>query len=240
MNLSESTDLSRRGFIGRAAFGALSAAALLGSLPGCNIIAPAHFIISGPPKRDAMFELEKRKTVVFVDDRQSQIPLRAAQIRRIISRSMTTKLMDNIKSLEGEMIDGGDAISLARNVDRRGELLPVGEIGKTVGADIIVYVEIQAFVLTTDGVTPRPTAVAGVRVLDVVNRKRLFPADDSTSQSWRVTSELEPFSPEAASSEAGQLKIYQALAEKLSDDLAKLFYRHVVRELGDNLDPPKR
>jgi hypothetical protein len=226
------TIIDRRAFLasGLAAAGGLALAG------GCNIVAPVAAVLAGPPKRDAQFKLPKRKTVVFVDDRQGVIPLRSRQMRREIGRTVTDVLNTKDNLLPGLMIDAGDAIAFADSRDRGDGLLPLGVIGQEVGAEVLIAVRVDIFSLQPAG-TPQPTAQASVWILDITNRTRLFPPPESNQPATVVTASLLIGDGMSQASESQRVQIFFELASQLGREVAKLFYRHEIKPLGERLEP---
>jgi hypothetical protein len=90
------------------------------------------------------------------------------------------------------------------------------------------------FAATPDGYTPMPVAGANVKVIDVVNRLRVFPGAEMP-EGWPVSVKTTPVDPSLYSSRTTRLQIYQMLAAQLGDEVAKVFYKHEIKELGENL-----
>src|SRR5690606_1251211 len=65
--------------------------------------------------------------------------------------------------------------------------MSITEIGQAVGAEIVVYVTMDVFALSTDGVTYEPTAAARVKVLDVTAGQRIFPTGMQEAHPVAVT-----------------------------------------------------
>jgi hypothetical protein len=217
------------------ALGLAVPAVACGLMASCNILAPATYLALGQGKVDAAYDPQDRPTVVFVDDRHNAIPLNATRIRREIADKVSTGLME--QDVVTEVISPRDAMAMARNRDREGQLMSIEAIGEAVGAQQVIYVEMTNFQGSPDGYSPRPTAGCRLKVIDVPNRERLFPGLDS-DQSWypvRVVSP--PISPELYTSNEGRRQIESVLAVLLGDQVAKLFYRHVPDELGTRLNP---
>jgi hypothetical protein len=202
---------------------------------GCNIVAPAYFLLHGPPKTPAAYELEDRPTIVFVDDRNNAIPRNSATLRRSIADHTSEDLMT--REILTTTIRPQDAISLARQSDRFDEVMSIEELGRAVGAEQVIYVQMLAFTETVDGATPRPAAACEVKVIDVVNRYRLFPPDGGDESGFMVQVTMGTLNTEAYQSASSRLQIHQALAIKTGDEVAKLFYDHETTELGGNLTP---
>lgn len=209
----------------------LGAVGALGT--SCNIIGPAAYLTMGQPKREAAYELADRPTVVFVDDRMNAIPINASRLRRAIADKATQDLMD--QEILTTTISPRDAMTLARNSDREGELLSIGEIGQRVGAEQVIYVEMISFRGSPDGFTPRAAGACRVKVIDTVSRTRLFPPPDDEKEYVEVQAVSPPFSMELFQSSQGRAQIEQMLAGLLGDQVGKLFYKHVPDEIGSHL-----
>ncbi len=140
-------------------------------LAGCNIVAPAFYIIHGPEKVPAQHELEKeRPTVVFVDDRANRLPRRT--MRQTIGEAAQASLLSE-KAVE-DVIDTRGALSAA-SVDRAGQALSIVDIGKAVGAEIVIYAVVDGFTMSADGQSYSPEALLRVKVIDVTADKRVWP-----------------------------------------------------------------
>ncbi len=212
---------------------AIAAAALV--LGSCNILVPASYLAFGQPKMEAQYPLLDRPTVVFVDDQSDAIPLNATRVRRTIADKISTELM--ARDLVTNVISSRDAMALARQRDREGRLLAIGDIGDAAGAEQVIYVEIVSFLGSPDGYTPKPTASCRVKVLDVARRTRLFPPADA-ERAWRQVAVVAPaINVEQYRTSSGRRQIQQMLALLTADQVAKLFYRHDHVPVGSRLQP---
>lgn len=209
------------------------AIACTGFLSSCNILGPASFIIDGLPKRDAQYALMDRPTVVFVDDPRNALSDR--NLRRYIGDKVATQLMLN--KIVTVTISSADAMGVARN-DRHGKRMPIEAIGRAVGAEQVLYIEMMSFTLSPDNVTPQPMGVCRIKVIDAINRIRLFPEMDENSQAaaaYPVQVALPRLSTELYRSASGRRKMNEQLANHMADRIAKVFYKHVPNELGSQL-----
>ena len=219
---------SARASLAQAALAALLAAAGIAA-SGCNIAAPALYLIHGPPRTPAAFELPNKPTVVFVDDRRNVLPryeLRAVAGDETAQRLISAKIVDKTFSSR-------ELMNMVRKQDTDKDLTAIDAIGRAAGADQIIYVKIVAWALTPDGYTPRPTAGAEVRVLDCVNRVKIFPVDEESGRYVEASLKLD--NTELYSSTANRRKLEDALATQLGIDVAKLFFDHETNELGSTL-----
>jgi len=212
------------------ALAALAAVAALGA-PGCNIIVPAAYIFEGPPSEDAAFTLPAKRTVVFVDDTQNDLPRTSLRVR--IGDTVVDSLLEN--GLVTEAIASSDAMQVARRRDTDAKKLSISQIGEECGAEIVIYVKIKSFMLTPDGVTPRPLGEAEVKVLDIGSGTRLFPDPNGEAAGYMVQTQLREMNLDSYRSSAGRRQMEDALSIEIGKDVAKVFYRHQKRELGGKL-----
>ena len=207
----------------------MCAAVLL--VAGCNYLLPASYIIEGPPKAPAAFELPSKRTVVIVDDKINRMPRVALRVG--IGDSVGTHLLEN--DVVPETITTRDAVALIRRMDTASKPISIQRICESLGAEQVVYVEIDEFNLSGGREEGGPEAVALVKVLDIANGSRLWP----TAGSEAVQSFLQDINPSLITTSAGRREVEDKLAEKLGEDIAKLFYAHERRELGGRLGVKK-
>lgn len=213
----------------RLATATLVATAALAALTStaCNIVGPAAFIIQGPPKQEAAFILPDRPTVVFVDDRKNVLPRTA--LRTLIGDTAAEELLAT-KTLS-KTISSRDAINLARVQETGRKPLSIDAIGEAVGAELVIYVNIISFGASDENGMPRPTAGAEVRVIDVVNDVRLFPVD--AGNPYYIQAQTDAVSPDVLRTQAGVRQVEDLLAVRLGDQVAKVFYEHERKPLGE-------
>ncbi|MBL8886406.1 MAG: hypothetical protein JNK16_07070 [Phycisphaerales bacterium] len=202
--------------------GALAGA--LASLSGCNIVGPAYYFIHGPEKTPAAFTLDKtRSTVVFVDDQNSVLPRRSL---RMEIAAAATELIQTQKLVD-DVIDSRGAI-VAATRDRESEPMSVVAVGRAVKAQIVVYVAIDAFSLTSGGVAYAPVARVRVKVLDAENDVRLWPPENLPDGApLNVNMHEKPGTRPSSASQVAQAE--NELARETGTAVAELFFEHEAR-----------
>ncbi len=203
------------------------------NLGGCNIIAPLHYVVHGPAKVDAEHQLADVPTVVFVDDRENVV--NPTLFRRVIAEKVSEDLM--VRKVLTRTISPHDAMSLVAQHDTNKEVMPIDAIGRAVGAEQIIYIEMVSFTDRVEPHVPRPMGSCRVRVIDVNNRERLYPAGDVEQPFRAVQVAPREVDPELYRTRATRMRINEVLAEEMGDRIAKLFYKHEARELGGSLNP---
>ncbi|MFO0962829.1 MAG: hypothetical protein U0625_07970 [Phycisphaerales bacterium] len=197
---------------------------------GCNYVTPAMWIAQGPGKKPAEFTLPiDKKTVVFVDDRKNTIN------RLQLRSALADDVGQTIRSLNlvNEVVSGRELIAYVRRNETSSKRVSIEELGRSVGADVVIYIEMTQFTLAPDGATPKPTASALVKVVDVKERTRLFPpAGAGDHDGYEVTAEMDALSLDAYRTSAARRKTEDALEKRLADQITRLFYDHEPKGFG--------
>lgn len=203
------------------------------AVSGCNIVGPAHYLIAGGPKVDPEYVLADVPTLVYIDDRNNVV--NPISLRRVIADRVSGDLMQQ-KAVQ-VTISSQDAMILAAQRERNSQILSIEEIGSAVGARQVIYVEMFQFTDTPDGFTPRPISTCRVKVIDLDQKKRMYPNEDADLPYREVQVMTREVDPALYASRGGRLKVFETLAQQTGDQVAKLFYKHEYRPLGENLNP---
>ena len=199
------------------------AVAVLSMIPACNVLTPIAFAVHGPQKVMPVYTLDKDvKAVVFVDDPSSRVTQR--RLRHSIADRATKELL--AKRVLVDMLDPRGILTAASN-ERYGEQRSISELGKSVGADIVIYAVVTDFTLSTQPGTNIPHALLRVKVIDVASGERLWP----TSEMGHIANIQIPQKPGSAPTSTGaRLELEQKLAQRTGKGLAQLFYKHEIQE----------
>jgi len=195
------------------------AAAALFSAAGCNIVGPAMYLVQGPDKTPAQFTLPQQTTVIFIDDRANILP--RSRLVRQMALSATNELL-KVQQVIPEAIDP-DAINREAVRETRGHLMSIDEIGRKVGAGIVIYAVPRQFSLVDDRGTV-PTCILEVKVVDTESGLRLWPGPREYEY-HRLVVELAYKSP-LRYDEGKADELQQQLATTAGLRLAQLFYPH--------------
>lgn len=201
-----------------------SACALLLAGAGCNIVGPAYYFIHGPEKTPAAFTLDpKRSTVVFVDDQNSILPRRS--LRMEIAAAATETIQSD--KLVEDMIDSRGAI-VAATRDRDSEPMSVVAVGRAVKAQVVIYVIVDAFSLSSGGVAYAPMARIRVKVVDAENDHRLWPDPQLTEGApINVNMHEKPGTRPQSAAQVAQAE--NELAHEVGVTVGELFFEHEAR-----------
>jgi hypothetical protein len=196
--------------------------------PGaCNILGPAYYLAAGPAKTPAMHSLEAgRPTVIFVDDLASILPRRT--LRQSVARSIEKELLAS--GALTRVLDSS-AVQSAALREQTGEPVGVVQLGRSVGAEVVIFVSMDRFGLTPDGQTFQPYAAARVKVVDVTkDRDQMqWPGEaNPTGYPLTVTMPVRRASPPRSAGEFA--KAQDETATAFGREVAKLFYKHLANE----------
>lgn len=196
----------------------------LGTLPACNILGPIFVIAQGPPKVDAIHALDKdRPTVVFVGDRTNILP--RPKLREGIASSAQALLIKDagLKNV----IDTRSAYAVMAR-DREGHVTSLQDMGKSVGADIVVYASIDSFVMEPSNDRYVLRCAMRARVLDVTKESpRVWPEDPD---GYPLFAEYRVSAGSALSTSIEVTEAQNALADQAGKALAQLFYSHLRKQ----------
>lgn len=194
-----------------------------GMLSGCNIVGPAVVLIHGPEKQKAQYTIDPNRTmVIFIDDRANRLPRRT--LRLSIAKAATDIMLK--EGVSKNIID--PAAPLTRISGETSEApMDIVSLGKAVNAQILVYVTIDSFSLSEDGVSFTPTSVMRVKVIDCENEPaRLWPEEAPGKVVTASIPQKQGMSPKSGSDYAKSL---DSLAKETGRVLAEVFYDHVIQ-----------
>jgi hypothetical protein len=214
----------------RMTLGALALSSLA-FVSGCNIVAAAGVLVSGPPKVPAQTTLnEERPTVLLIDDLNTRMP--RSSLRDRIGRSAEEVILDQ------GVIDRGKLISSAsiRRVvagDTNEARTSIVDAGRTVGAEVVVHVSIDGWTMTATPGEVSPMAVVSVKVLDTLKNDRQWPLGEG---SFTTRVELPVRADRAIGSSAERRAVEDALADRIGVTIAKLFYTSERERISEQRD----
>jgi hypothetical protein len=189
---------------------------------GCVAAGFAAQALQGPPKRKALYEPDPRPMVVLVENARQQGS--AGPIRELLTGLLNQALRENKVA---DPIPGYKLHDLRMADAKAFRDMNIDEVGRRVGAEQVLYVEIvRADIETHTGDTLVSGAVQVlVRVVDVPTGKTLWP--DNSLEGWPVIVET----PTADYKKVGGVQpMREALARATASKIAKLFYTHLIEE----------
>jgi len=196
----------------------LVAPALLG---GCTLANWFVAVFSPPQKVKALYKPPKDKSyLVFVDD--LLCPVTYEPIKRELTESLSEQLIEH--GIAASTVPYEDLLDLmAANSNFNSMHVPT--VGRKLGADMVLYVQIDEFALKDDQASPLWKGLLRVTVKIVdSDAGRLWPPDRPGGYPLSAieTPQTEHPSP------AYGTELASLLADKAADRITKLFYEHEV------------
>ncbi len=186
---------------------------------GCTGIGWLAHVLLPLPKVKALYEIPKNKTMlVFVDADPSQ------QEYEPIVVELTQRLNDQLEAnkIVKKTIPYRRLLTLSAS-DPDFNNLHINEVGQKLGADLVLYVQIEKFQLRGQQIAPLWEGVfeTSIRVVDV-SYGRLWPKDRTGG--YPLPQVRTPM--EAEMSPDHRVKLARRLADLMADKIAKCFYKH--------------
>lgn len=201
-------------------------------LAGCDELGTALYLIEGPPMKEAVFELDaRRSTVVLVDARGSSVPTRSTL--KTIGESVDSVLLEKRLLRDGNLIESRAALNAIQG-DTRSSLTSIVDVGRAVGADIIIYAHIVRFTLYRDGQAAWPAATVELKIFDCEANTRLFPESGAYEITVPVGREPET-AQELTRADIAEMQLL--LARRTGYEIARSFFK---TEADTRVAPPLR
>lgn len=190
---------------------------------GCNYVGAAYVLVHGPPKIPAQFQLDpNRKTVILIDDLSNRVPKRS--LRDQIGRSADETLLTN-KVVNQGMLISAESARRAAAADSAENRMSAVEVGRRVGAEVIIYVTMTGWTLQREPGIISPASAAHIRVIDCVRNERLWPPGE-TGYDFLADMPRKGGDLESTGSQGDKAKADAALAKYTGVQLARLFFSH--------------
>lgn len=143
---------------------------------GCNIIGFAGNALF-PPKIDAKYKPEKVPMLVLVENQQNPSMALAE------SDELAGYIIDDLKAYKVcPLVDRAKLQQLRDQDEKAVEKMTISEIGRAVGAEQVLYVDMRrSNVGTIEGVPLHGRLDVAIKVVDVKTSKTLFPQTASAS-----------------------------------------------------------
>lgn len=208
---------------------ALAIATAMVALAGCQAATPILDPLFGNPSVKAVHTPDNVTTLIFVDDpsqRLPNVPMAGLIADRAARDLQANEAITNV--IEPRKLD-------QLRLNQPGfHTWAIDRIGRTLGAKQVIYVLVDSFVTSTvadHGELARPIASVRVKIVDVVSGRRLFP-DSSDGHVLGVKF----YYKQAIDGERGTRQLLERkLADRVGEDIAKIFYDHTPRDLGEPL-----
>lgn len=207
-----------------------------GALQGCAV---AGIMAEATQKKTpAAYELAAVPTLIMVEDRG--LRLRDPALTTFMANAIAADLRAHQALGGAAIIEQAELARVAGEFGRDFDTLGIDEVGQRAGASQVLYVEVQRVRLERAPGLWDPEAVAGVKVIDAVGRRRVFPPGASvegvsSGPRGRPVLATLPVETPDTDDRAYRAATLQRLARALASRVSELFYAHRGPQPGDRL-----
>ena len=189
-----------------------------------------------PEKSVPVFDLPVVKTAILVDDTHNQLgdPAHTG----VIAQQMFFDLIQGGKLTPDLTVDYLFVRNLEAKLGSDFQRTPVDKIGRKLGADQIIHVNIDYVQMSVQPGIIEPKAIVTLKVIDTIKALRLFPAPseitnidslETSKRGYRITVEL----PRVIMMEMDlgtENILLRNLAEQIGYQASRIFYSHLKNE----------
>ncbi len=213
--------------------GCVGVALLLMCVPGCGVKWGAVFYWMGAGrmhKVEAEYILSEGPILVLVDDLEGRLTW--ASTRERLAELLADELVERHAT---ERVISPETVKRYRRTHADFDNLKCAPVGRLVGADQVLWVEVKAFFAEEEiyDTTKAATIAVMVRVINPNERK-----DRGKVRLWPANREGKPVTVQLRATEVGRLKtkdrIAAELARRSACEIAKLFYKHPLEDVEEN------
>lgn len=198
-------------------------------LAGCNYVAGAMLVIEGPPKIPKVTDMPKgRSLVVFIDDPKNRVPRRS--LRELAARAAEEDIIRKKLTGAGEVYGSIAAFRVAAT-ERYGQPMAIADIGRAVGAELVLYVRVEDWTLAREVGTVSPAVQARVKIIDALANKRVWPGDDAGGFIMQANLPIKMDLPPSSMDERQALE--NRVAQRFGLEISRLFYEHERETVAD-------
>lgn len=202
---------------------------MLAAAGGCQILSMAGYAFF-PEKVDAQFRLPKVPTFIVVDDGKKLLGNPALTVR--MANQIGFELTSN--DAVGTLIPPERINALVAEFGDDYYRTPIATLGREVGAQLVIHIEVDLINVATSADMLKPTATVRVKVIDIESRRRLFPVTDADAvdpdttvspRGWAVRTQLS-YRQEGGRTSTDLALLAQRLTDRIAIDVARLFYKY--------------
>lgn len=206
-------------------------------LHGCNLVGGAAQVFSPPELVEARYKLPDKQTLIVVDD-PNQLVQDVSTLRRIAVSARTA--LEAEKVVTAGFVDQGELAALRAQLGPAYTSTSLAGLGITLEARQVIHAEVIGFQTNLAGDVVRPAIALEVKVFDLDQRARVFPAGadpdsgvDLGQSAYTVTTKLN--AQDLTGVDAARAIAIRDLADTAGRDIARLFFDWRRPEPGSNL-----
>ncbi|MEO0474841.1 MAG: hypothetical protein AAF085_02560 [Planctomycetota bacterium] len=211
------------------------------SLGGCDALGFMATAVAPPEQVEAKYDLPDKTTLVVIDDPRNLVTS-PSTLRRIAASTR------NVLEVEEVVVAGGfigqDQLSGYREeLGDRYNTTSLAALAMHLDANQVIHAEVTGFQMELGGNVIRPAIALNVKVFDLDERRRTFPAADSETgidtgeTSFALQSQM-PAEDLTGATAARSIAV-RDLADQTGRDIARLFFDWRMPPPGADIGKPR-
>ncbi len=194
--------------------------ALCFSSMSCQAVALAIYKLSPPPKVPAKYVPKKEPMLVLVENYENP------SVTYVASQQLTAALRTDLeRNKVAPLVDADKIVELRDMNPDAFKKMSIPQLGKSVGAKQVLYINLQSLNVEGDGVMVRGVAQGQVKIIDVTTGQTLWPTDLAAGYELLLQT---PFA--RVEERSTEQNVRNQLVTGVSDQVSKLFYKWTVQE----------
>lgn len=225
----------------RIAFLSLLVLVLLAGAIGCNLIGTAAAIVTPPEKVRAKYKLPDKRTLIVIDD-PNRIVANPSTLRRIAAATRNVLEVETVVTVG--FVGQDELAGYRETLGERYSQTSLAALALNLNAKQVIHAEIIGFQMDVGGNVIRPGIAMNVKVFDLDDRRRVFPAnkdaqdgEDTGATVYTLQSQM-PTQDLTGQSAARSIAV-RDLADQAGRDIARLFFDWRRPERGSELGNPR-
>lgn len=201
-------------------------------LPGCEV---AGFVAQGivGDRSKIAHELEDVPTVVLVDDPNNQL----AGASGVLAERVGYDLVEKNVLKKQHLVSSFKVRDLQARLGEAFYKSPIDQIGRELGAEQVIHVNVEEAGLIADPGVVQPTGTVAVKVISVTDARRVFPADapsrdmsgvEMSRRGYPVSVSLKHYMGLQGGETGERTVLARRLADQMGIEVGRLFYRYTA------------
>lgn len=208
------------------------------SFSGCEALGFMATAVAPPPKVDAKYDLPDKTTLIVVDDPRNLVTS-PSTLRRIASATRNVLETEEI-IVVGGFIGQDELAGYREELGDRYNTTSLAALAIHLNAKQVIHAEVTGFQMELGGNVIRPAISLNVKVFDLDERRRTFPAADPETgidtgeKSYPLQSQM-PAEDLTGATAARSIAV-RDLADQTGRDIARLFFDWRMPAPGSGTD----
>lgn len=206
-------------------------------LTGCNIIGGTAQLLAPPEKIEAKYDMPDKPTLIVIEDWEGKIN-NESLLRQIAGSTRAALEAENVVTTG--FIGQDELAAYREELGERYKKTSLAGLAIKLGAKQVIHAEVTGYQMAMGGNVVRPAITLNVKVFDLDERERVFPAESDPETGLGTGMTVYPLqsrrpAQDLTGQSAARSIAARELAEQAGRDLGRLFFDWRVQQPGSEL-----